>query len=424
MSSEDASELSSSGSMRIEGNANMLGSDGSTIPLPLQQQRYYHNAANYNANLTNSDPVSPLSVVADEDNSQNFSDQDVKKKKSKTILYIVLAVVAIVLLLILAGFAYKNRWFSSENKSVVKETVPARLSGTSAQTGRISNGSSSSALSLQTNINDARQVEYSVLEPQSDVEREKNFIEQDYDTPTYMPTPLETTPIETDDEESNQSIEKSIYMTPVAVPIHFEEISKVHKDDEDDLKKYQPPPSSFFGASIKTRGEAAQDVSDSVLQNAQSMANIYDKKANAVLAVNGLHVHDQVSRDMGWAAIGECGAPEIGESGKESNVQSFAAPASIYQAMKEQLPLHAVREGSSASTIVTPKMAADERADQFAAGRAKAQEITAQTQAAIGNIYTRKRHASAGLTVAAQAKSNNLNDPNFEYINSFTNTAM
>lgn len=413
---EDSLASSSSGSMRIDGNANMLGSDGSTIPLPLQQQRYYHNATSYRKpNNADSDPVSPLSIVDDDENSQNLSEPNsAKKKKTKTILYIVFAVVAVILLLILAGLAYKNRWFfSAENKSIVKETVPQRLT------------SKSNALSWESNTV-ARQVE----EIKAKENQDQVFPllpEQDYDTPSYVPTPLAaTTPLVTDgEEEDDYSLEKSIYMTPVQVDIDDEEpVGRVEEDA--DLKKYQPPPSSFFGASIKTRGEAAQDVSDSVLQNAQAMASIYDKKANSVLAVNGLHVHDQVSRDMGWAAIGDCGAPEIGSSKVNGNSSEPPAqpPATIYEAMKQQLPLHSVREGSSASTIVTPKMAADERADQFAAGRAKAQEITAQTQAAIGNIYTRKRHASAGLTVAAQAKSNNQNDPNFEYINSFSNTAM
>lgn len=198
----------------------------------------------------------------------------------------------------------------------------------------------------------------------------------------------------------------------------------------------KPPPASWFGADAPTRGDSTAEMAlDGELNNQHAIGNIYGSgRANSVLG-NGAQapfarVKDEAARHIGWAEMGECGAPEPGDAAAQMDANRIATGSArsmseLYEANLGERGQY--REGSSASTLVTPDQAAQQavgnnpdRAAQFDEGRSRAKAITAESAAAIGSIYAKKRQAAAGLSAAAAAQQRNANDTNYEYFDEYT----
>lgn len=250
----------------------------------------------------------------------------------------------------------------------------------------------------------------------------------------YMPTPLQTpersgTPIEgtpIDDFEEAAAAAQAPYQHEPNEAASRRSLERSNK----------PPPASWFGADAPTRGASSEAMAlDGELDNQQAIGNIYGGgRANNVLGGKGrapfAQVNDDAARQIGWAEIGDNGAPERGDAGATLDANRLAGGSARSMSELYEANLGArseYREGSSASTIVTPDQAAQQtighnpdRAAQFDEGRQRSKEITAESAAAIGSIYAKKRQAAAGLSLAAAAKQRDANDTNYEFFDEYS----
>ena len=237
-------------------------------------------------------------------------------------------------------------------------------------------------------------------------------------TTYYFPSPMPTPPHVTVDTPTMEIVRSS-----------------EQQQQQQQQRKHQPPPSSWFGASAPTRGAAAAEmVSDEALQTHEALSRIYDKKANSVLGGKNQppygQVSDEAARHIGWAEMGECGAPEPFQGGVDGSGGVVHAPAgnrSMNELYQANLAGRQYREGSSASTLISPGEAAQQTignnpdlSEKHAEGRARAKQISAEATAAIGSIYAKKRQAAAGLSAAAMAQDQASNDVNFDYFDAQT----
>lgn len=192
----------------------------------------------------------------------------------------------------------------------------------------------------------------------------------------------------------------------------------------------KPPPASWFGADAPTRGDTSNALPlDGELQNQEAINQIYSK-GNCVLGNQNkppyITVNENAARQIGWAETPIEEENSVGSMAEFSSAGSARSMSELYEADMTNDNKH-YREGSSASTVVTADQAGaglqigPDRAEQFAAGRDRAKEITAEAARAIGSIYTKKRKASAGLTAASMIQQKQKgNDANYQYFDTTT----
>lgn len=253
-------------------------------------------------------------------------------------------------------------------------------------------------------------------------------LESANDEQTYYPTPFDTP------DRSGTPISEE------GVPLNFDVPSGPHQFEPNEaaqLRKHErsnkPPPASWFGADAPTRGSASEEMMlDGELGNQESIAKIYKGKANNVLGGANQAPYAQVNPDVasqvGWAEISDDVAH--GDAAEYLDADRIAGGSArsmseLYEASMG--PRSNYREGSSLSTVVSPDEAAQravarapERAEQFEEGRARAKQITAESAAAIGGIYAKKRQAAAGMSAAAAKQHSESNDVNFEYYDQYS----
>lgn len=233
---------------------------------------------------------------------------------------------------------------------------------------------------------------------------------QDATTTYYYPSPM-ATPRSTPTPVPLPTVEEYDSYRPVAVP----------RGSADDGK---PPPASWFGADAPTRGEAASEMAlDGEFGNQAAVSKIYGGNVNSVLGGKNrppfATVNEDAARQIGWAEIAD---PEAREAVIDANQIASGSARSMSELYQSNMDGRQFRQGSSASTLITPDQAAQaaignspDRSEQFEAGRQRAKAITAESSAAIGSIYDKKRKAAAGLSAAAVAQQRQMNDTNFDY---------
>lgn len=239
-------------------------------------------------------------------------------------------------------------------------------------------------------------------------------------TTYYYPSPM-ATPRSTPPPLPQDAYDPSMFALPSAVPVATSAMP-VPRGSAGDGK---PPPGSWFGADAPTRGETASEMAlDGEFGNQAAVSKIYGGKANSVLGGKNrppfATVNEDAARQIGWAEMGDPGVPEFGQI--DANQIATGSARSMSELYQSGMEGRQFREGSSASTFVTPDQAAEaaignspDRSQQFAEGRQRAKAITAESSAAIGSIYNKKRKAAAGLSAAAIAQQRQLNDTNFDY---------
>lgn len=215
-----------------------------------------------------------------------------------------------------------------------------------------------------------------------------------------------------------------------------------HQDEPNDAasrrsleRSNKPPPASWFGADAPTRGASSEEMEmDGELGNQQAIEKIYGggSRANTVLGGAARAPFAQVNSDaaqqIGWAEIGDDSERGSAAAALDANRLAAGSARSMSELYEANLGERAqYRDGSSMSTIVSPEQAAQQavghnpdRTAQFDEGRQRAKQITAESAAAIGSIYTKKRQAAAGISRAAGAQQRNTNDSNYEFFDEYS----